>query len=269
MRGQSQRSSNRVWLGLAILAAAGIGGLTAGLNARAAFGTASSTTVVAELPASDIVSLRFPADWTEVADSEPAPRTLAYASADSSMLFSPKPTYALADARSVPANLSPASTSLAAAPPVAEPLPRPKPAAQVAAPAPAAAAAAPAQPKMVLASASTKPVVAAAPKPARKSNAVLNESQLASIKKRLNLTPDQERYWPAVEAELRKMEYTKTADNKSTQGTRMASIDTSKMDVQGLKSAGFPLVMSFSDDQRRELKSLTHLLGLESVMSGL
>ena len=49
----------------------------------------------------------------------------------------------------------------------------------------------------------------------------------------------------------------------------MASIDTSNMDIQGLKSAGFPLVMSFSDDQRRELKSLTHLLGLESVMSGL
>jgi pyruvate/2-oxoglutarate dehydrogenase complex dihydrolipoamide acyltransferase (E2) component len=266
MRGQSQRSSNRVWLGLAILGAAGIGGLVAGLNARSAFGTASSTTVVADMPASDVVSLRFPADF-EVADSEPVPRTLAFASADSSMLFSPKPTYALADARSVPANLSPASTSLAAAP-VAEPLPKPKPAAQ-AAPAPAAAAAAPAQPKMVLASASTKPVVAAAPKPARKSNTVLNDSQLASIKKRLNLTPDQERYWPAVEAELRKMEYTKTADNKSTQGTRMASIDTSKMDIQGLKSAGFPLVMSFSDDQRRELKSLTHLLGLESVMSGL
>jgi hypothetical protein len=268
MRGQSQHSSNRVWLGLAILAAAGIGGLIAGLNARTAFGTVSSTTVVADMPASDVVSLRFPADWTEVAD-EPAPRTLAYASADSSMLFSPRPTYALADARSVPANLSPASTSIAAAPPVAEPLPRPKPAAQAAAAAPAAAAPAPAQPKMVLASASTKPVVAAAPKPARKSNAVLNDSQLASIKKRLNLTPDQERYWPAVEAELRKMEYTKTADNKSTQGTRMASIDTSKVDVQGLKSAGFPLVMSFSDDQRRELKSLTHLLGLESVMSGL
>jgi hypothetical protein len=95
---------------------------------------------------------------------------------------------------------------------------------------------------------------------------VLNDSQIAGIKKRLALTPDQERYWPAVEAELRKMEYSK----KSPQGgSRMASIDTSKMDVEGLKSAGFPLVMSFSDDQRRELKSLAHLLGLESVMAGL
>jgi hypothetical protein len=27
--------------------------------------------------------------------------------------------------------------------------------------------------------------------------------------------------------------------------------------------------MSFSDDQRRELRSLVHLLGLESVMAGI
>ena len=98
-----------------------------------------------------------------------------------------------------------------------------------------------------------------------KSNAVLNGAQIASIKRRLNLTPDQERYWPAVEAELRKMEYKK--DPKGN--TRTASIDTSKMDVEGLRTAGFPLVMSFRDDQRRELKSLAHLLGLEGAMSGL
>jgi hypothetical protein len=42
----------------------------------------------------------------------------------------------------------------------------------------------------------------------------------------------------------------------------------SKMDVQGLRTAGFPLVMSFNDDQKRELKSLAHLLGLENAMSG-
>jgi hypothetical protein len=114
-----------------------------------------------------------------------------------------------------------------------------------------------------LAVASLVPMPPKRPKP--HSNAVLNESQLASIKRRLNLTPDQERYWPAVEAELRKMEYTRKAQD----GSRTASIDMSKMNVEGLKSAGFPLVMSFSDDQRRELKSLAHLLGLESVMAGL
>jgi hypothetical protein len=111
----------------------------------------------------------------------------------------------------------------------------------------------------------TTPAITAATRSAHRSNAVLNDTQIASIKRRLNLTPDQERYWPAVEAQLRKMEYKK--DQKSPQGTRTAAVDMSKVNVEGLKSAGVPLVMSFSDDQRRELKSLAHLLGLESVMS--
>src|SRR5581483_933417 len=99
------------------------------------------------------------------------------------------------------------------------PLPRPRPkiagtdssvqAATTAVHAPAAAAA------------PAKQAAAATHKPAAQSNAVLNSAQLASIKRRLNLTPDQERYWPAVEAELRKMEYKKDA-----KGTRTAAIDT-------------------------------------------
>jgi len=159
-------------------------------------------------------------------------KMLALASADSGIaLFSPRPTYAATDAD--------AAVMVEATPKAAPP-------------------AAPA--KVALASATAKP-------PAKpRSNHVLNDSQIVSIKKRLNLTPEQERYWPAVEAELRKMEYSK----KSPQGaSRMASIDMSKVNVEGLKSAGYPLVMSFSDDQRRELKSLAHLLGLESVMAGL
>jgi hypothetical protein len=177
------------------------------------------------------VNLRFPADWAD-AEVEPVSKMLALASADSGIaLFSPRLTYAATDAD---------------APVMVEATPKPAP--------PAAPA------KVALASAVAKPVI----KP--RSNLVLNNSQIASIKKRLNLTPEQERYWPAVEAELRKMEYSK----KSTQGaSRMASIDMSKVNVEGLKSAGYPLVMSFSDDQRRELKSLAHLLGLESAMAGL
>jgi hypothetical protein len=116
---------------------------------------------------------------------------------------------------------------------------------------------------MALAS-TTTPEKHAAVAPKKQSNAVLNSTQIASIKRRLNLTPDQERYWPAVEAQLRKMEYKKGPKGD----TRTASIDTSKMDVQGLRTAGFPLVMSFNDEQKRELKSLAHLLGLENAMSG-
>ena len=244
---------------LALLGGAGVGGLAAGFNARASLPAGPSSTVaatLAEMPPSETVNLRFPANWTEAA-GEPAPRTLAFASADGGItLFNPR-------------SFSPIAEAHAAVAPTATEAPvKAKPSTQAAAPAarPAAEAAATRPPaKIALASVSSKPA-AGAPKPAPRSNAVLNESQIAGIKKRLALTPDQERYWPAVEAELRKMEYSK----KSPQGgSRMASIDMSKMDVEGLKSAGFPLVMSFSDDQRRELKSLAHLLGLESVMAGL
>ena len=235
MRGRSTGISKSVLACIAILGAAAAGGLAAGFNARAGLSPqpASSTVVaaIADMAPSDCVNLRFPADWADAA-VEPASRMLALASADSGdiSLFSPRPTYAATDA-DAPARL--------------EAMPRPRP------------AEAPA--KVALASAAAKPV-----KP--RSNLVLNDSQIASIKKRLNLTPEQERYWPAVEAELRKMEYNKKS---ASGGSHMASIDMSKVNVEGLKSAGYPLVMSFSDDQRRELKSLAHLLGLESVMAGL
>lgn len=240
MRGRSRGISKSVLACLAILGGAGVGGLAAGFNARAglspqpASSTVASSTIVAavaDMAPSDSVNLRFPGDWAD-AEVEPVSRMLALASADSGItLFSPRPTYAATDAD---------------APVMVEATPKPT--------APAAPA------KVALASAVAKP-------PAKpRSNLVLNDSQIAGIKKRLNLTPEQERYWPAVAAELRKMEYSK----KSTQGgNRMASIDMSKVNVEGLKSAGFPLVMSFSDDQRRELKSLAHLLGLEDVMAGL
>jgi hypothetical protein len=220
---------------LAIIGGAGVGGLAAGFNVRAGLSPQPSTTVVAsiaKMAPAETVGLRFPADWAEPS-SEPAAPKVTLASADPGMLFSPQPTYAANEAANpnmIETKAAPAAAAPAAAPP----------------------------PKVAVASLMPKP------KPKPRSNAVLNDSQLASIKRRLNLTPEQERYWPAIEAELRKMEYT-----KSSGGSRTASIDMSKVNVDGLKSAGFPLVMSFSDDQRRELKSLTHLLGLESVMAGL
>ena len=41
---------------------------------------------------------------------------------------------------------------------------------------------------------------------------VLNDAQIASIKGRLHLTPDQERMWPSVEAALRSIAYAKARD---------------------------------------------------------
>src|SRR5262249_36277679 len=251
MRGRSRGISKSVLACLAILGGAGVGGLAAGYNAPAGLSAASSTVVaavadiapadmaradmargdmaLADLAPSDSVNLRFPADWADAA-VEPVSRMLALAAADGDIsLFSPRPTYAAPDT-DAPARL--------------EAMPRPRP------------AEAPA--RVALASAAAKPV-----KP--RSNLVLNDSQIASIKKRLNLTPEQERYWPAVEAELRKMEYNK----KSAQGaSHMASIDMSKLNVEGLKSAGYPLVMSFSDDQRRGAHTPPPPLGPRGGLAG-
>jgi hypothetical protein len=242
MQGRSGYIGKGMVACLAILGGAGLGGLAAGFNVRAGLSPAPSPAVlaaVAEMAPSETVNLRFPADWSDApaTPAEAAPQMAALASADEGADPVPRRVaLASADSRMVVFSPSPAYPVGAAAvaasiEPAAEPvaLPRPRPA----------------QAKL-------------------RSNAVLNDAQIAGIKKRLNLTPDQERYWPAVEAELRKMEYAKRSG-----GTRTASVDMSKVNVEGLKSAGYPLVMSFSDDQRRELRSLAHLLGLESAMAGL
>jgi hypothetical protein len=176
---------------LAIIGGAGVGGLAAGFNVRAGLAPQASTTVVAavaEMAPSDKVGLRFPADWAEATaePAAPAARAVTLASADPGMmLFSPQPTYAVNDAANpnmIEAKAAPVAAAPAAAPP----------------------------PKVAVASLMPKP------KPKPRSNAVLNDSQLASIKRRLNLTPEQERYWPAIEAELRKMEYTKSQGGNRT-----------------------------------------------------
>ena len=143
---------------------------------------------------------------------------------------------------------------------------------QVARAVPAPVAAAARKPAPIrLASVESKPALP--PVEHSRPGAVLNDAQIASIKRRLNLTPEQERMWPSVEAALRNLTYAKTAHAAPKSGPRdalqaVASIDPSGADVQNLKAAAVPLVMSFSDDQRRELKSLAHLLGLEGVISG-
>ena len=81
---------------------------------------------------------------------------------------------------------------------------------------------------------------------------MLNDQQIASIKRRLKLNRQQDRYWPAVASELRKIEY-----KKSQQGAKtIAAVDMSKVDFERLKTAGLPLIKSFSDNQREQLKSL-------------
>ena len=99
---------------------------------------------------------------------------------------------------------------------------------------------------------------------------VLNEAQIASIKGRLHLTPDQERMWPSVEAALRSIAYAKARDagrRGASAATAVASLDPDSAEVQDLKSAAFPLILSFSDEQKDEVRSLAHVMGLDRLAS--
>jgi hypothetical protein len=95
---------------------------------------------------------------------------------------------------------------------------------------------------------------------------ILDDAQIASIKERLHLTPDQESMWPAVEAALRNMAYQRAqqaAARGAARNTQAAAVDPEA--VQGLKAAAAPLIMSFSAEQKDEVRSLAHVMGLDQL----
>ncbi len=98
---------------------------------------------------------------------------------------------------------------------------------------------------------------------------VLNDSQIASIKQRLHLTPDQEEMWPAVEAALRNLAYTRArvARGGAAANAQIAQADPNSPEVQGLKSAAIPLLMSFNSEQKDEVRNLAHVMGLDQLAS--
>jgi hypothetical protein len=110
-----------------------------------------------------------------------------------------------------------------------------------------------------------KPKVAAKPA-VQKSYALLSDVQIAGIKDRLKLSASQESYWPAVETALRavarKIHATRKADNDTT-----ALIDPDAEEVQQLKSAAMPLLFQLREDQKREVRALARIIGLEKVAS--
>jgi hypothetical protein len=112
--------------------------------------------------------------------------------------------------------------------------------------------------------AAQKPKPSAKPVP-QKSYALLSDAQIAGIKERLKLSADQESYWPAVEDALRavarKIHATRQTDPHSTG----APIDPDAAEVQQLKSAAMPLLFQLREDQKREVRTLARLIGLEKV----
>jgi hypothetical protein len=99
--------------------------------------------------------------------------------------------------------------------------------------------------------------------PPQKTYALLSDEQIAGIKDRLKLSSSQESYWPAVENALRavarKIHATRQTDPKA------APIDPDAEEVQQLKSAAMPLLFQLREDQKREVRTLARLIGLEKV----
>jgi len=85
------------------------------------------------------------------------------------------------------------------------------------------------------------PKAAARPAP-QKSYALLSDAQIAGIKERLRLSPDQ-------------------ADPHAAG----APIDPDSAEVQQLQSAAMPLLFQLREDQKNEVRTLARLIGLEKV----
>jgi hypothetical protein len=150
---------------------------------------------------------------------------------------------------------APESASALVSAPISAPMAVPMPAAKP------AAAAAPA----------AKAAAAAAHHPVNdRPGYILNDAQIASIKERLHLTPGQEEMWPAVEAALRNMAYSRAPSPPRGRGVPAGTTQTAAVDpnaVQDLKSAAVPLIMSFNSEQKDEVRNLVHVMGLDQLAS--
>jgi hypothetical protein len=249
MSGLLGRSRKRVTICLTLLVVGGIACVAvdrrwaARDNAQSA-DQSDPNGLSADLSAYDTVALRFPAELPDETGSLSVIRPTRGLDGQSFHLFDPNPLTAVPSA----ARTEPQHT------PSRDVVPPPSAEIRMASAAPAVPAAKP------------------APRPTGRPATVLNDAQIATIKKRLKLTPDQQQMWPAVEVALRNMTYSKKPQRGGPAPQpqpQLASIDPEGEDVQNLKSAAVPLLMSFSSEQKREVRSIVQVIGLEKLASQL
>jgi hypothetical protein len=269
-RNKTLKSGRMVPRVVPILLAGGIGYLIGGANIPAVYST--------DLPAAsatEAIALRFPPDW-----NNPSPKPAIAALPAALDVSSTSATAAAGDAQLALLNPQPmapqaiaqadsAATADAALPSVA---PMPVQVAAVEQPVSSAMPAAsgpPAAPTARVAQApSETKTIPIHRHVVNRPGYMLDDAQIASIKQRLNLTPDQEAMWPAVEAALRNMAYTRAqeAHNRDVDAAaQTAAVDPEA--VQGLKSAAVPLIMSFNAEQKEEVRNIAHVMGLDQLAS--
>ena len=246
MRWLVESARKRAWA--CVVGAGSVAGLLAGSSPALA--------QTKELSAAQVVAHRFPAAWHNATPRSPNPVTTV----PKQSLFDPNPTYALASADSQP--ILPRGLLAYAdgrAPVETGPVETTQDDA-----APRTVAHQDATPRAP----ERRPAAKPAP---RKNDGLFNDAQLVSIKQRLRLTSDQEYYWPQVEAALRAISYkvAKQSGGKIVGSKAVAAIDPNSSEVQQLKSAAIPLIMSMREDQKREVRALARLMGLDAVASAI
>jgi hypothetical protein len=221
-----------------------------------------------------MVALRFPQDFD---DASSASTAMPVTSTTSSPLVEAQvallsPTPMMPVASGAPAQIASAAPQANVDTPVT-PAPLQVASAEPAAPTPTASPVTPAvspQANAVLPSLAKKVAAAAHRSLNERPGFVLNDAQIASIKERLHLTAYQEEMWPAVEAALRNLAYSRARDARhkgEPASAQLASADPNGADVQGLKSAAIPLLMSFNSEQKDEVRNVAHVMGLDQLAS--
>jgi hypothetical protein len=245
MRGfGASRRSRALW----IVVAGGVGYVIGGWHTAA---------LRSELSPSQTVALRFPENFDLIASGGSPAGATASAMVPGDLrltLLSPTPMV-MATQPQAPVQMAAAEAGTIPAMPEQTAPRRPAPA--------ATQSAAPARP----------PAAPAHRHSEQRPGFMLNDAQIASIKERLHLTPDQERMWPGVEAALRNIAYAKTRDGRGraapagADAAELAALSPDSTEVQDLKSAAIPLIMSFSEEQKDEVRSLAHVMGLDRLAS--
>ncbi len=100
-----------------------------------------------------------------------------------------------------------------------------------------------------------------AARPEKPSRLFLNDAQIAGIRKRLNLTPAQQRYWGPVEAALREVTL-QIEDYKARLKRRDDTFDTDSAAIARLKEATRALYAQLTGTQKNDLTLLVRMAGL-------
>lgn len=106
----------------------------------------------------------------------------------------------------------------------------------------------------------------AKPPPAKPTTVLLDDKQIASIKRRLKLTAAQEKYWPPVESALKELVLMIYSQRRQPVER---IVDPESAAVKRLIEAAKPFLAQLRPDQRNEISQLARMAGLGSQLPSL